>query len=276
LRQQLREAWRQIGELQWQLQAEQDNGRRRDRLLASRDATIAESRDEHEQALADRDQDLADLEDEHQGVMTVLENQRRDAAQRAQPQASAARRQHLGSPRFGLTALVEVLQNSTVQSQDTKLTRELQKWERRVRIALDLESELDLGPAGSLDVETILRRVVARQEADCPGSCVVDVDGEPGLTPRQALLCAWLVDSWLTHTCSRAFQPVSATISVGIQSVETPPEIRIRLSLPEVWGAPDPNLWRETLQPCVTALEGYFDDTSAGVIVVFPNLPPVG
>src|SRR4051794_28455822 len=84
LRQQLREAWHQIAELEWQLQAEQRNSRKQDSLLASQGASLAESRDEHEQALADRDQDIADLEDEHYGIVTGLENDRRDGAQRAQ------------------------------------------------------------------------------------------------------------------------------------------------------------------------------------------------
>lgn len=263
LRQQLREAWRQIAELQWQLQAEQLNSRKQDRLLASQDASIAESRGRHEQALADRDQDLADLEDEHEGMATALEDARRDGAQQAQRDS--------GSLRVVLDVVADVLQASALQAHNTELTAELQKWERRVRIALDVEDELDGRPGGGLDFAAILRRVVREHEARCAGSCVVDVDLTPSITPRQVILCAWLVDCWLVHACGPASQYGSSTACVTVRSVEAPPEIRISLSAADVSAAPETHLlWRDLLQPCVTALQGHFDkDTNAGTAIAF-------
>jgi hypothetical protein len=276
LRQQLREAWRQIAELQWQLQAEQGNRKKQDRLLASQEATLAVSRNEHEQALADRDQDIADLEDEHHGIVTALEKERRDGAQRAQPELPAAKQLHSGSQRIGLKALSDVLQGSALQSHNSELTAELQKWERFVRIALDVEDHLDGRPAGALELEAILRRVVRVQEATCAGSCVVQVDFKRGISPRQAILCAWLVDGWLRHACEPFSHDRSPTVCVSVSSVETPPEIRISLSLPDVSCAPEPKLWREPLQAIVTALQGDFhDQTSAGITVAFPSMPHV-
>jgi hypothetical protein len=273
LRQQLREAWRQIAELQWQLQAEQRNSKRQDRLLASQEATLTESRNEHEQALADRDQDIADLEDEHHGIATALENERRDRAQRAQPEVPAAKQLHSGSQRIGLKALSDVLQGSALQSHNSELTAELQKWERFVRIALDVEDQLDGRPAGALELEAILNRVVRAQAAMC-ASCVVQVDVIPAISPRQAILCSWLVDAWLMHACGPSSQDRLCTVCVSVCSVENPPEIRMRLSLSDVDTGPEPNLWREPLQAAVTALQGDFhDETSAGITVAFPGMP---
>jgi hypothetical protein len=273
LRQQLREAWRQIGELQWQLQAEQRNSKRQDRLLASQEVTFAQSRNEHEQALADRDQDFADLEDEHQGIVSALEKERGDDAQRARAQPPAVSQLHSGSERSGLMALADVLQGSALQSHNSERTAELQKWERFVRIALDVEDHLDGRPAGALDLEAILRRVVRVQEGTCAGSCGVQVSLERGISPHQAILCAWLVDCWLTHACEPSSRDRSPTVCVTVSSVETPPEIRMSLSLSDVLSAPAPKLWREPLQAVVTALQGGFhDETSSGITVAFPGM----
>jgi hypothetical protein len=277
LRQQLREAWRQIGELQWQLQTEQRNSKKQDRLLVSQEATLAESLNEHEQALADRDQDIADLEDEHQGIVTALENERRDGAQRAQSELRAAKQLHSGSQRIGLKALGDVLQGSALQSHNGELTAELQKWERFVRIALDVEEHLDGRPAGAQELEAILRRVVRVQEATGASACVVQVDFKGGISPRQAILSAWLVDGWLRHACGPSSHDRSPTVCVSMRAVETPPEIRMSLSLRDVSSAPESQLWRESLQAVVTALQGAFrDETSSGITVAFPGMPHGG
>jgi hypothetical protein len=273
LRQQLREAWQQLGELQWQLQAEQQNSRRQDRLLASQEATISEGRDEHEQALADRDQEIADLEDEHQGIVTALENERRDGEQR-HPGRTAVIQKQSRSPQFGLEALGDVLQASALQSQNSERAAELHVWLRCVRIARDVEDELDGGPAGPPELEAIFRRVVGGQDARRGATCAVEVDVKPAITPRRAILCAWLVDRWMMHVFGAAVQDKSSTVSVSMRSVETPPEIRIRLSCADVSAARDPNLSREPLQPCVIALQGYFDeDASGGTTIAFPTTP---
>ena len=272
LRQQLGEAWRQVAELQWQLQAEQLNSRRQDRLLASQDASIAESRGQHEQALADRDQDIADLEDEHQGMAIALEDAQRDGAQQAHWERAAETQRPSGSLRIGLYLLADVLRASALQAHNTELTAEFQKWERRVRIALDVEDEMDGRPADRLELAAILRRVVREHDARFAGSCVVEVDLTPGITPRQAILCAWLVDGWLLHACGPASQYGSSAACVSVRSVAAPPEIRISLSVADVSAAPETNLWRKLLQPCVTALKGHFDDDkNSGTVIAFPT-----
>lgn len=270
LRQQLREAWRQIAELQWQLQAEQLNSRRQDRQLASQDASIAESRGQHEQALADREQDIADLEDEHEGMAIALEDARRYGAQHAQRERSAQTQRHSGSLQVGLDVMADVLRASALQAHSTELTAEFQKWERRVRIALGVEGELDGRPADGLELAAILRRVVGEHDARCAGSCVVEVDLTPAITPRQVILCAWLVDGWLVHACGPASQYRSSTACVSVSSVEAPPEIRLSLSAANVSATPEKRLlWRELLQPCVTALQGHFDDDTNAI--AFPT-----
>jgi hypothetical protein len=144
-----------------------------------------------------------------------------------------------------------------------------------VRIARDVEDELDGGPAGSPELEAIFRRVVGGQDARRGATGAVEVDVKPAITPRQAILCAWLVDSWLGHLFGAAAQDNSSTVSVSVRSVETPPEVRIRLSLVDVSAAPDLNLSREQLQPCVIALQGHFDeDTTGSITIAFPTTPP--
>jgi hypothetical protein len=171
-----------------------------------------------------------------------LEKKRSDDAKRAQPEPPVASQLHSGCQRSVLMALADVLQGSALQSQNSELTAELQKWERFVRIALDVEDHLDGRPAGALELEAILRRIVRVQEAACAGSCAVRVSLERGISPHQAILCAWLFECWLTLACEPSSHDRSPTVRVSVSSVETPPEIRMSLSLSDV---PAPKLWRE-------------------------------
>jgi hypothetical protein len=273
LRQQLREAWRQIAELQWQLQAERQNSKKQDRLLACQQASFVESRNDHEQALAERDQDIADLEDEHQDIVAAWEKERRDGAQRAQAEFPAAKQLHSGSQRIGLKALGDLLRGAALQAHNTEMTAALKKWERCVRIALDVEDHLNGRAAGALEIEAMLGRVVRAHEPMC-ASCVLQVDVKHAISPRQAILSSWLVDAWLMHACGPSSQDRPCTVCLTVRSVETPPEVRMRLSLPDVYTGPEPNLWREPLRAAVTALQGDFcDETSASITVAFPTMP---
>ena len=190
LRQQLREAWHRGRGTAAAVAGRTTKQQKQDRLLASQEATSAESRNEHEQALADRDQDIADLEDEHHGTIAALKNQHRVGAEWAQSELPAAEQLHSGSQRIGLKALSDVLQDSALQSHSSELTAELQKWERFVSIALDMEDQLDGRPVAALDVEAMLRRVVRAHEATCAGSCVVQVN-VGSVRARQSCMRGW-------------------------------------------------------------------------------------
>ncbi|MDX2153714.1 MAG: hypothetical protein SFV54_23425 [Bryobacteraceae bacterium] len=185
LRQQLREAYRQIGELRWQLQSEQQNRRRQDRLLTEQAGAMAEAREEHEQEMADREQEIADLEDEQGGSFRSWEKGRTEGLRPA--------RVRLGEP--GLRVMGELLRWTAEQAVDGQIAGELREWERRVRVMLEMEDELNRRPAGEGATEAALRRVAAgRGNAGCTFDIAIE-DRE--VSSDQLLLCGLLVDGWL-------------------------------------------------------------------------------
>ena len=117
LHEQLRQAWRQIAELQWQLQSEQQTARRQDRMLAVQDAAMTDVRARHENALADRDREIADLEDEHTDF--IEDTHRRHKSTSGHPSRENA-----------LDLLRAALATAIHESTSPEFTTEMQEWQR--------------------------------------------------------------------------------------------------------------------------------------------------
>lgn len=254
LRQQLREAWQRIADLEWQLQSAQQNSQRQDRRIASQQTALADSEEEHEQQLPDRDQLIADLEDEHQSLVDGRDAREQNGAERSA---------------VGVEVLSELLQGWAQQSHNEDVRAELLRWRSRARVVFGVEAHMDRQSATAPDLNAILRRSLSAEKGASGGSCVIDTDLRNGGSRRQTLLLALLLRDWRMLVADAYPQPDAPSACFSIRAVADRPELRVRLPRP---GVSSQTVLRlvEPLEPLVTALRARVEqDSDGGVALTF-------
>lgn len=202
LRQQLREAWQKIGDLQWQLESEKRNSRRQEDLLDSQATDAVDVRDKHDQALADWEQDMADREDEHTSRLAESERARAIEASVAERQLSQARGENLRvrGEKHPVALVQQLLGACARQESNSELAARLSEWESRMGVVVRVARQLDNREGGTAPFESALRDVVEAEASDnliLPRATNITV--QPGIVLRrdQAILGALLLHMWL-------------------------------------------------------------------------------